>query len=68
MTCRRREIQGLARRGRSGVIGVTKLADILKTPVEKYVVCRRQPSGGYGANGGRAELKLGSSNDMPSIP
>ena len=35
MTCRRREIEGLARQGGSGVIGVTKLADILKTPVEK---------------------------------
>ena len=66
MTCRRREIQSLAGRSRSRVIGVTKLADILKTPVEKYVAYRR--SGGYGANGGRDELKLGSSNDMPSIP
>ena len=42
ITCRRREIQGPARQGRSGVIGVTKFADILKTPVEKYVVCRHQ--------------------------
>src|SRR6266480_7412111 len=40
LTCRRREIQGLARYGRSWVKGVTKLADILKTPVEKHIGIR----------------------------
>src|SRR4051812_48959778 len=42
VTCRRRKVKGLARVGRSGVIRVTKFADILKTPVEKYVVCRHR--------------------------
>src|SRR5439155_10729211 len=42
LTRRRCEIEGFAGRGRSRAIGVTKLADILKPPVEKYVACRRR--------------------------